>query len=150
MITMKFTNWSHAHTLANPITSPEGPTDHVIHSPGPTLPPGANDFLQVDQTLGEVLNLGELPLQAYTSDTTTDWFVVVASMPTRILGFNPFESAAWYYWIGPPSWTPPGETGWVTGTTATLSAIPWGSAYTVSVSPQMDSDILLDIAFHDA
>jgi hypothetical protein len=150
MITMGFRNWSKTRTLTNPITDPSGPTDHVIHSPGPTLPPGASDSYQVDQTLGGVLNVGELPLMAYETDTTADWFVVVASLPVKVLGVNPFQDPSWMYWIGTGSWPAPGKAGWTIGTTSSVTGIAWGPSLIVNVSPTLSDAIVLDIGFHDS
>jgi hypothetical protein len=148
MIRMLFANHSHTITLTNPVVDYGGTFDHVVHAPGPTLGPnGVNDYLEVDQTLGSVFSLGELPLQVWTMPETPDQFVIVASKPVEILGFNPFQDTSWMYWIGPDSWPAPGTKGWTTGTVQSVTFL-WGPLR-IGVAPQIGDNIILELGFYD-
>jgi hypothetical protein len=146
MIKMIFTNNSASVTLSNPVVNYGSFTDHVIHSPGPTLGPnGVNDYLEVDQTLGSVVSLGDSVLQAYQSPNTSDYFVVVATLPFKTgIGWS---DPSWTYWIGDSNWPPPGQSGWVQGGTGSTK-FAWGPMQ-VGVVPALDSDIVLNISFYD-
>lgn len=144
MITMRFQNNSES-TLVNPVAHYDSPFQTILHAPGSTLGHMAGDYLQVEQAhFGSILDLGELPLQAYRLPGLDEMFVLMATGPQKIVGFS-WDDPSWQYWIGPGDWPAPGQPGWVVGSSATVDFL-WGPLM-VSVAPTLGDDITINVSF---